>query len=167
VSRVDFPQLPAGIPVKANQCEAGGAVEAFGAKTGAVSAAFLVLFKGKGLALDVVGKPKTTNQHVLVDADVSPLFPVTRLVAGKFDVPQRHAGFGVQNVARCTLDDVHAVVGNDVIGAAGVGTGNMHLIVARVERSITVGRVVVDVEHPQILKLALPQHPPGVNVTRA
>ena len=62
------------------------------------------------------------------------------------------------------FDDVDAIVGDDVVGAAAVGTGNVNLVVFRVERRVFIGVVVVDVERAQIVELAFPQHAAGVDV---
>ena len=70
---VDLPKKLARMTIKADQGDARGTVQTLGSKSSSIVFQILVAFKFQSAPFGVFREPKTTDQNVFIDTDVTPV----------------------------------------------------------------------------------------------
>ena len=153
---VDF----AGMAVHDGKLHAGGLVVV------EISEVFLgfvfEFFRIVGYALREGGEIAARHEEILVNPDVAPFGGFVGVGLGQREGVEAPAGGGIEDDAASALQHVGGVEGGDKVGAAGVGAGDVLLILA----DCKVGLVVVHAEGAQVVEVRFPQRAPGVDVAR-
>ena len=154
----DFPELLAGMAIKADQAGAGRIVFDRWNHRFIIGCVFLA----------EIGKAFAADKNVIVNADETPFRSFT--LPGRFGQLNDPFGFtrlGIEDVAAVVDCQIDRVFGGHIIRSPTVRAGNVLLVIGRIERCVCVGFVVVDTEGAKVVEVANPEDSASVDVAGA
>src|SRR6056297_1015161 len=139
VPRIDPPTLFPRLSVEPDERQTASAVKALRPEPGLAAPQLrILLLERKPQPVAVAGEPEPPDQRVAVNTQITPFSRVFRVVLRQRDLPQRFAGGRIEHVTLDPFDHVNPVLGDHEVRPAGVGTGDVNLVVRRVERGVLV-----------------------------